>query len=85
MPLSDNKRSQRKIGDVFPFSEDFDFGKQNANKSLQPDIIHSVNASCYYVTGKIGSVRGKFLIDTGSSICVISEKVFDRLGSENIF
>ena len=84
LPLSDNKSSQKKIGDVFPFSEDFDFGKQNANKALQPDIIHSVNASCYYVTGKIGSVKGKFLIDTGSSICVISEKVFDRLDSENI-
>lgn len=32
----------------------------------------------------MGQVRGKFLIDTGSTICVISEKLFDRLYDETI-
>ena len=46
-------------------------------------MIQYVNATCYYVSGKIGPIRGKFLIDTGTSICVISEKVFNRLQEEN--
>ena len=68
----------------FPFAEDFEFGKNDLSQYRPPDTLQSVNATCYYVSGKIGSIRGKFLIDTGSSICVISEKVFNRLSGENI-
>ena len=62
------------------FSEELEFGNQNE----PPDVIQYVNATCYYVSGKIGPIRGKFFIDTGSSICVISEKVFNRLQEENL-
>ena len=43
-----------------------------------------ISHSCYYVDGKIGQVRGKFLVDTGSSICVIPLKLFDKLADRDI-
>ena len=48
------------------------------------DIVQYVNQTCYYVNGQIGSVKGKFLVDTGSSFCVLSENIFGRLNGENI-
>ena len=36
--------------------------------------------SCFYVPGKIGRTRGSFLIDTGSSVSVLSNKVLAMLG-----
>ena len=87
---NDGNFSQSSISDEenlvysFPFAEDFEFGKNDLSQDRPPDTLQSVNATCYYVSGKIGSIRGKFLIDTGSSICVISEKVFNRLSGENI-
>lgn len=48
------------------------------------DIVQYVYQTCYYVNGQIGSVKGKFLVDTGSSICVLSEYIFGRLNGENI-
>ena len=87
---NDGNFSQLSISDEenlvysFPFAEDFEFGKNDLSQERPPDTLQSVNATCNYVSGKIGSIRGKFLIDTGSSICVISEKVFNRLSGENI-
>ena len=61
-----------------------DFSCQNGDKSERVcpntfdndiDIVRHINHSCYYVDGKIGQVRGKFLADTGSSIFVITWKV----------
>ena len=87
---NDGNFSQSSISDEenlvysFPFAEDFEFGKNDLSQDRPPDTLQSVNATCYYVSGKIGSIRGKILIDTGSSICVISEKAFNRLSGVNI-
>ena len=87
---NDGNLSQSSISDEenlvysFPFAEDFEFGKNDLSQERPTDTLKSVNASCYYVSGKIGSIRRKFLIGTGSSICVISEKVFNPLSGENI-
>ena len=43
------------------------------------DSVQYVSQRCYYVNGKIGHVRLNFLIDTGSSISVISEKTFGKI------
>ena len=47
-------------------------------------IVRSIHNACFYVNGTIGQTKGNFLIDTGSSICVLSEKVFERLNNENV-
>ena len=47
-------------------------------------IVCSIHNACFYVNGTIGQTKGKLLIDTGSSICVLSEKVFERLNNENV-
>ena len=45
----------------------------------QEGLSYAINGSCYYVNGKIESHRGKFLIDTGSSVSVIGTKVLEHL------
>ena len=36
----------------------------------------------YYVNGQIDTCRGKFLIDTGSSISVVATKVIEQLNKK---
>ena len=43
---------------------------------------HGSSKSCFYVPGKIGRIRGSFLIDTGSSILVLSNKVLAMHSSD---
>ena len=45
----------------------------------QEGLSYAINGSCYYVNGKIESHRGKFLIDTGSSVSVVGTKVLEHL------
>ena len=47
-------------------------------------FVRSIHNACFYVNGTIGQTKGKFLIDTGSSISVLSEKVFERSNNENV-
>ena len=48
----------------------------------QEGLPYVINGSCYYVNGKVESYRGKFLIDTGSSISVIATKAIEHLNSD---
>ena len=50
----------------------------------ETDFIQTISQACLYVNGSIGSITGRFLVDTWSSICVISSKVFNLLNQENI-
>ena len=45
-------------------------------------LSYAINGSCYYVNGKIESYRGKFLIDTGSSVSVVATKALAYLNSD---
>ena len=63
-----------------------------ANPTLSPDLKSSevkvspgeeytrTDKSCFYVPVKIGKVRGSFLIDTGSTVSVLSSKVVSMIG-----
>ena len=60
---------------------------ENQNQSqgdTETDFIQTISQACLYVNGSIGSIKGRFLVDTGSSICVISSKVFNSLNQGNI-
>ena len=48
------------------------------------ESVHYVNHACYYVQGKVDQVRLNFLVDSGSSICVLSEKVFDKICKDTV-
>lgn len=46
------------------------------------DVVQAVSKTCFYVNGKLGHISGRFLVDTGSSICVISDRVYSSLGND---
>ena len=46
------------------------------------DVVQAVSKACFYVNGKLGHISGRFLVDTGSSICVISDRVYSSLGND---
>ena len=48
------------------------------------ESVHYVNHACYYVQGKVDQVRLNFLVDSGSSICVLSEKVFEKICKDTV-
>ena len=79
---TDHTQSDTEI--IFPFSNDFEFDSEDTNLPEERDMVQLLNSACYYVNGKVGHVRGKFLIDTGSSICVLSEKVYERIKGNDI-
>ena len=79
---TDHTQSDTEI--IFPFSNDFEFDSEDTNLPEKRDMVQLLNSACYYVNGKVGHVRGKFLIDTGSSICVLSEKVYERIKENDI-
>ena len=79
-----NCHSEMETEMIFPFSNDSEFSRQESNHQEQQDMVQLINAACYYVNGKVGFAKGKFLIDTGSSICVLSEKVYERIKGEGV-
>ena len=46
------------------------------------DVVQAVSKACFHVNGKLGHISGRFLVDTGSSICVISDRVYSSLGND---
>ena len=58
-------------------------GNCHAKQELVTDTVQYVNQACYYVHGKINQTRLNFLIDSGSSICVLSEKVFEKISTDS--
>ena len=57
----------------------------NSDKSCPfsgEDVVQAVSKACFYVNGKLGHISGRFLVDTGSSICVISDRVYSSLGND---
>ena len=45
-------------------------------------FVQAVSKACFYVNGKLGHISGRFLVDTGSSIYVISDRVYSSLGND---
>ena len=53
------------------------------NYDCSDDFVHAVNQTCLYANGNIGHIKGRFLVDTGSSICVISDKAYNLLDNSD--
>ena len=59
-------------------------GEQDANNTPieESGFSYAMSGSCYYVNGRIDTCRGKFLIDTGSSISVVATEVLGKLNQK---
>ena len=59
-------------------------GEQDVNNSpiVESGFSYAMGVSCYYVNGQIDTCRGKFLIDTGSSISAVATKVLGKLNQK---
>ena len=59
-------------------------GEQDVNNTPieESGFSYAMSGSCYYVNGRIDTCRGKFLIDTGSSISVVATEVLGKLNQK---
>ena len=54
----------------------------NNTPIVESGFSYAISESCYYVNGRIDTCRGKFLIDTGSSISVVAPQILGKLSQK---
>ena len=59
-----------------------DVNKENNTQKCEDGLSYAISGSCYYVSGRIDTYRGKFLIHTGSSISEVAMNVLEYLNQK---